>query len=283
MMMRGVRAVAIVTVILAWAGAAGAQQRPLMTQDPECIGAGHILFETGIDYLRQESYPLSGLTGNLLKPVFGAMFGISSIAELQITGGPYNYLNITSRQPAPLSDQLEVSGTSTHDVEDIVIATKVRLVSESAARPAIGFRFATRLPNSKHRTGLGLDTTDFLASFLIGKTMQSVRIVGNVGLGILPAPLRPDLQNDVLTYGVSVARALVQGTEVVAEINGRRSTRDNNIYPGTEDHSLVRVGARYLRGGARVDGAVILGVTKQDPGFGFTVGLTYVFDGFKIP
>ncbi len=74
-------------------------------------------------------------------------------------------------------------------------------------------------------------------SALIGKTVQSVRIVGNLGLGILVDPIDGDRQNDVITYGVSVARALKQGMEFVGEINGRLNTRDERIPPGTESRS----------------------------------------------
>ena len=62
----------------------------------------------------------------------------------------------------------------------------------------------------------------------VGKTVQSIRFVGNVGLGILADPTRGDRQNDVLTYGVSIARAVRQGLEVVGEINGRLDTRDGD-------------------------------------------------------
>ena len=117
------------------------------------------------------------------------------------------------------------TGDSTSSVEDIVIGTKVRIAGETASRPSFGLRFATKLPNASNESGIGLDTTDFFASFLIAKTVQSVRIVGNVGLGILGDPTRGDQQNDVLTYGVSFARALTQQAEVVGEINGHVSTR----------------------------------------------------------
>src|SRR5258707_201474 len=73
-----------------------AQQRPLITEDPEVVGAGRILFEGGIDGAHHAHYPVSGLAGNLWRvPVLGISFGLSSIAELQIDGGPFNHLSIT--------------------------------------------------------------------------------------------------------------------------------------------------------------------------------------------
>mgnify|MGYP003704872715 CR=1 FL=1 len=105
---------------------------------------------------------------------------------------------------------LSGTGETTSAVEDLVIGTKVRLVPEGVTRPSFGFKFATKLPNASNESGLGLDTTDFFASILLAKTVQSVRVVGNVGLGILGDPTRGDRQNDVLTYGASFARAITQ-------------------------------------------------------------------------
>ena len=117
----------------------------------------------------------------------------------------------------------------------------------------------------------------------MAKTVQSVRIVGNIGLGILGDPTRGDQQNDVLTYGVSFARALTQQAEIVGEVNGHVSTREGEPPPGTESRGIARLGARYTIGGWRADGAVLFGVTSRDPSFGFAGGFTYVFNAFQIP
>ena len=212
-------------------------------------------------------------------PTLGVSFGISSIAELQIDGGLYNRLSVNSRQVAPLSNLLDFTGDHTSDVEDITIATKIRVAAEKPGRPAFGVRFATRLPNASNESGLGLDTTDFYASVLIGKTVQSVRIVGNAGFGILGEPTNGNSQNDVFTYGVSFARAVQEGVEIVGELNGRIDTREGDPPPGTESRGNFRVGVRVTRGAVRLDGAIILGLTSRDTSFGLTAGLTWVFRG----
>lgn len=261
-----------------------AQQRPLITEDPETIGSGLVLIEGGFDLQKDVFYPASGLQGNLLRiPTLGVSFGVSSIAELQIDGGIYNGLSVKSRREAPLSDLLDFSGDHTHDVEDIVIGTKIRLVGESPTHPAIGIRFATRLPNASNESGLGLDTTDFFASALLGKTVQSIRMVGNAGLGILADPVEGNRQNDVFTYGFSIARAVKQGVEVVGEINGRLNTRGGTPPVGTESRGAMRVGARFTRSTVRVDAGLIFGMTSRDPSIGLTAGATWVFKGFTVP
>ncbi len=262
-----------------------AQQRPLITEDPETIGAGRILIEGGIDFAHDEQYPVSGLTGNSWRvPTLGFSFGLSSIAELQIDGGLFNHMSITSRNPrAPLAAQVTATGSSTSDVEDTTIATKIRIFTETGHRPAFGFRFATKLPNASNESGLGLDTTDFFASILAAKTIQSIRVVGNFGVGILTDPTLGSRQNDVITYGVSFARALTSQAELVGELHGRGSTRSGGPLPGTESRGLMKFGGRYTRGTVRLDGAVFFGLTTIDPTVGFTFGFTYVFNAFRVP
>ncbi len=269
--------------LLAMALPAHAQSRPLVTEDPETVPSGHMLVETGLDYQHQVTYPASGLTGNLWRvATLGLSFGVSPIAEIQLDGGVHNFLSITKFSPAPLSSMLTVVGTNTSDFEDLTIGAKIKFMTETPSRPAMAVRFFTRLPNAGNESGLGLDTTDFNFNVNIGKTVQSVRVVGNFGFGILGDPVRGDDQNDVLNYGFSIARAVATGLEVVGEINGRQNTRANTPPVGTESRSMVRLGMRYTTGPVRFDAGFLFGVTSLDPSWGFTTGLTWVFKAFDV-
>jgi len=262
-----------------------AQQRPLVTEDPETIGSGLILIEAGVDLQRDLLLPASGLTGNLLRlPAFGMSFGASSIVEIQVDGAFHNRFSVTDRDPlAPLAFMLDFKGDQTTAIEDIVIGTKVRLLSETAGRPAIGVRFATKLPIASNESGLGLGTTDFHISLLFGKTVQSIRVVGNGGWSILGDPTQGTEQNNVATYGLSLARAVAQGVEIVGEVNGRWDVSEGEAPPGTDNRGAIRVGGRFTRGTVRIDGGLIIGLTARDPSIGFTGGFTWVFRGFTIP
>ena len=265
---------------------AAAQSRPLVTEDPEVVGPGQILLEAGVDRQQGVTYPASGLQGNLWRlGTFGFSFGVSSIAEIQLSGAVRDRLTINNRLLAPLGSMLTVplTATSTSDFEDGVVGAKIRVLSETAGRPALALKFSTRLPNAQNETGLGLDTTDFMFRFLAGKTVQSIRVVGNFGFGILGDPTRGDRQNDVVLYGLSLARAVREGVEVVAEVNGRANTRSNTPPVGTESHSVMRVGTRFTRGPVRLDGALLIGITERDPSWGLTAGFTWVFKAFTIP
>jgi hypothetical protein len=279
------RVVLATLILLLPLPAAFAQQRPLVTEDPETIGAGRLLLESGFDVEWDVSYPVSGLSGDRFSvPTIGVSLGLSSIAEIQIDGGFYQRLSITDRETAPLSGLLDFTDDDTSDLEDFVLATKVRLVSESGARPALGLRVATKLPNASNESGLGHDLTDFFASLLIGKTVRSVRVVGNAGVAILGDPTSdvPE-QNDLMTYGLSVARAMTTAAELVGEVNGRANFANGDSDPGAESRAVVRLGGRYTRGAMRVDAGVVFGLTAPDPQVGFTAGFTWVLDAFRVP
>ena len=284
---RAVRLVSIAVIgaaVVSMGGVAHAQQRPLVTEDPETIGAGRILIEAGMTAEHDAVFPVSGLVGNRwVVPTLGVSIGVSSIAEIQVDGSPYQRLYITQRRRAPLDDLLMISGDTTTDVEDIVVAAKIRIVPETAGRPAFGVRFATQLPDASNESGLGTDLTSFYVSLLIAKTVQSVRIVGNAGGAILGDPTGgvPE-QNDLLTYGISFARALTAEGEIVAEINGRYNNSAIDDV-GSETRAMFRVGGRYTRGPVRVDGGLLLGMTARDPDIGFTAGVTWVFNAFRVP
>jgi hypothetical protein len=263
---------------------ASAQQRPLKTEDPETIGAGRILLEGGIDYLRSQQYPASGLEGHLWRfPTLGVSVGISSIAELQVDGGLISRLGVTEQRVAPLSGLLDIEGDTTSDIQDLVVGAKVRVKAESYRGPSVALRVATKLPNASNESGLGLDTIDFFASGIVGKTIQSIRLVGNVGVGILSDPTLGHRSNDVLTYGVSIARAVTDRAEVVGELYGRVSTSNGTALPGTETSGILNLGARYTTGSFRLDGAVLVGLNPTDPTYGLTGGFTYVFNAFEVP
>jgi len=280
--LRWVVAVAAIVLVGGAGRPAAAQQRPLVTEDPETIGAGRVLIEGGVDYGRGVEIPIYGLEGDLWQiPSLGVSFGLGWIAELQFDSG-VSRLNVTDRIDGPLSDLLDFTGDQTTAVRDIVIATKVRLLDERARRPGIGVRFATKLPNASNETGLGTDMTDFAATVLVAKTVGSLRTVGNVGFAILGDPTELAQQHDPLLYSVSVARALTDGAEVVGELEGRWLPSSASA-PAAENAATLRGGARYTFRTARLDAALIIGLTDVNAGLGFTAGVTWVFDAFRAP
>jgi hypothetical protein len=261
---------------------ASAQQRPLTVEDPETIGNGRVLMEGGIAYERGVEQRVYGLEGNQWRvPSIGLSFGLGSIADLQLDSG-WNRMLITERTAGPLSDALDIAGDRTSAVEDVVVATKIRIVPEAIGRPSFGVRFATKLPNASTESGLGTDMTDFSMTLLIGKTTGPVRFVGNVGFAILGDPTRLGTQHDPVVFGISAARAVTSGFEVVGELTGRWLPSESDA-PAAENRAALRGGLRYTVGTVRMDGGLLVGVAGPEPSLGFTTGVTWVFDAFRTP
>ena len=257
-----------------------AQQRPLLTEDPDPVGEGKMLIEAGIDHTWTRLFPVSGLKGNLLRgPLLGISTGVGPSAELQLDGLSWSRLAIQQRFDAPPAPMVDLTGDSTSSAEDIVVGTKLRFLRETARRPSFGFRFATRLPTAGDEKGIGLDTMDFFQSLLIGKSIRSTRIVANFGWAILSDPTNGNSQNDVLSYGFSVVHRLGM-LAVLADVNGLFSTRRGTPPPGTDTRGTATFGVRYPIGQVRLDGGYYTGVTASDERSGVTGGITWMFDSF---
>ena len=268
-----VLATAVVLAVTCLPEAVAAQQRPLTPDDPDVVGPGVVLFEAGVETGSNVRYKLSGLSGDRIAVPVGLSFGLGTIAELQLDAG-YNWLSIDSREDAPLASRVPTGITWTSDVIDVTVATKIKLLSEGAHRPAMGVRFATRLPNASNESGLGLDTTDFSFSILGAKTVRGVRIVGNAGLAILSNPLIATVQDDAFVGGVSLTRRVSPRWEMVGDV-AWQSVWFADVPPvGAEPLGEVRAGARFTRGHARFDAGVLAGFTARSPGFGVIAGVT---------
>lgn len=270
--------------VLAAPAAAAAQSRPVATEDPETVPAGFILLEGGFDYLSGTPFPASGLKGDLTRlATFGLSIGVSGIAEIQIDGGLRRRLNISSFDTsAPLASRYTGGSTSTSSADDLYVGAKVRFVSETATRPAIAFRFATKLPTAGSRSGLGTGTTDVHVEMAVAKTIRSVRIAVNAGVATLGDTTTAARTNNLFSYGLSLARAVATGVELVADVNGRLDAAGDPPPPGAESRSGVRLGGRLTRGPVRLDGGLHLGLTDADPSWGLTAGFTWVFKAFEV-
>ena len=257
-----------------------AQQRPLVTEDPETIGLDRILFEGGFSLDKDQEFPVHGVAGDITRiGTFGVSVGISPSAEIQVDGGLIQRIDVTERltttAPSPVANPL-VAGDRASSFDDLVVATKIRLGSESTSRPAIGLRFGTKLPTASPDNGIGLGTTDFFATFLVAKTVQSVRTVGNVGMVVLGNPVTGGDQATALGFGISIARALTDEFEVVGELNGRLTPFEKIVPVGLESRGVFRLAGRYTYQMLRLDFGLLAGMTKRDPSFGISAGATYV-------
>lgn len=268
--------------ILCLSLAAFAQQRPLITEDVDIIPSGTIEISAGADFLQNVKFPLSGLKGDLTRVGdIRIRQGFASNVEIQIEGTLQNFLSINSQTtPAPIP--LTIDGNSTNDFDDITVSVKVKLRNETKNLPAIGIKFGFQMPNSNQARGIGTNQINIFSKILLQKkfgkkTGQSARanIFGNLGLGIMTAPIERFTQNDILLYGLAGIFRVNERINIVSEVNGRVNTRSGIAPLGTESVGQFRIGTQIRASGLRFDTAAIFGLTKFSPRSGFTFGITY--------
>lgn len=262
---------------LMFASSAIAQQRPLVTEDVEIVKPGSVRFEFGFDFLQDKNFPLSGLNGDLTRfGVVSVTFGLAPNVEFESGGVIQNFLSINRQfQPSAIPLQLSQATNSTHDTGDFYLAAKIKLRHESKRLPSVGFRFGAELPNSNQSRGIGINQTNFFATALAAKNIGNrLRVVGNLGLGILTAPVDLFTQNDVLLYGLAASYQFNDRLTLVGEVNGRYNTRSTAPL-GTESDGTARLGARIRAAGLMWDIAGIKGINKNSAQSGISFGVSY--------
>ncbi len=261
--------------------AAHAQQRPLITDDIDIVPAGALEISAGVDFLQNVRFPLSGLRGDLTRlGDIRIRQGFASNVEIQIEGTLQNYLAINSNI-GPSAIPLNVSGNSTNDFDDITVSAKIKLLSETKNLPAVGMKFGYQLPNSDQAKGIGTNQINIFSKLIVQKKFGKragriplANIYGNIGLGIMNAPLANFTQNDMLLYGLAGIFRVNDRINIATEINGRASVRLDTPL-GTESLSQLRIGTQIKASGLRFDTAAIFGLTRFSPKTGVTFGVTY--------
>lgn len=264
------------------AGSVCAQQRPLLTEDIDITPAGSINIAAGTDFFQNAKFPLSGLRGDLTRVGdIRIRTGYASNVEVQIEGVVQDFLAIDSQSAKP-PIPLDIDGNSTNDFGDMVTSVKIKLNNETKNLPALGFKFGFKMPNSNEKRGIGTNQTDIFTKFIAQKTFgkteggaPKLKIFGNLGIGILTAPLEQFSQNDVLLYGLAGVYSVNDRISIASEVNGRVSTQGGEAPLGTESQGQFRIGTQIKASGLRFDTAAIFGLTRFSPRSGITFGVTY--------
>ncbi len=267
-----------------------AQQRPLLTEDVDITPAGSVEISAGVDFLQNAKFPLSGIKGDLTRVGdIRIRTGLASNVEIQVEGVIQNFLAINSMSdvsPIPLN----IVGNSTNDFDDFTFSTKVKLRNESKNLPALGLKFGFQMPNSDQARGIGTNQINLFSKVLAQKRFGSrkngtakMNIFGNLGLGIMTAPLERFTQNDVLLYGLAGIYRAAEHINIVSEVNGRVNTRSGDAPLGTESVGQFRIGTQIKASNLRFDSAAIFGLTRFSPRTGITFGVTYLSPSIFTP
>jgi hypothetical protein len=261
---------------------AAAQQRPLITDDVDITPEGALDIGVGVDFFQNAKFPLSGLKGDLTRVGdIRVRTGFSPNVEFQVEGVIQNFVAINSQSavsPIPLS----VTGNSTNDVGDFTLSAKFKLRNESKNLPALGFTFGFQMANTDQAKGIGTNQNNVFGKVIVqkrfGRTAGKIpllNVYGNLGLGIMTAPLERFTQNDVLLYGLAGIFRVNEHVNIVSEVNGRANTRGGDAPLGTESVGQFRIGTQIKASGLRFDTAAVLGLTRFSPRTGVVFGVTY--------
>ena len=252
--------------------------------------AGELLLGAGAGWEPGSSFPLSGLRGDLYRlGTLTVAYAFADGAVLEVRGDAWRVLRVDGRGPSHVPLDPGVADGTTADAGDFRIASVVRLLG-GARGPSAGVDVAVKLPNSKETRGIGLNTTDFEGSVFGSWGAEGLRATGELGIGILTAPLRTFIQDDVLLYAAEVvwtpggggggpaprpgdpARYGAPGVRLWLGISGRANTR--NVVPvGLEDAGAARAGVEWRRSGWALDGSLAVGWAADSPDASLTAGV----------
>ena len=277
-----IRSLLILALLASAAVVALGQQRPLITDDIDITPQGAFELGVGVDFYQNAKFPLSGIKGDLTRVGdIRLKTGIASNVELQIEGTLQNFLAINSQGPSAIP--LSITGNSSNDFDDFTISAKVKLFNETKNLPAVGLKFGFQMPNTDQAKGIGTNQINIFSKIIVQKRFGKkagrtplANIYGNLGLGIMNAPLANFTQNDVLLYGLAGIFRVNNRINVVSEVNGRLNTRSGGAPIGTESIGQFRVGTQIKASGLRFDTAALFGITKNSPRTGIIFGVTYV-------
>jgi hypothetical protein len=179
--------------------------------------------------------------------------------------------------PAVFSDELRLTDpSSTGAFDDIIVGTKVRLLGEASGHSGVAVRIATRLPNAKHPSGLGQNTTDFYSSLIVGESLSATQITSNIGIGILGDPLRGNRRVHSVLYGLALSHPASWHTTLTGGVDGRTGPSE----PGLEPRAICRVGATWTHGPLRLGVDATLGLTNRDGRLGVAMHSRFTFHAF---
>lgn len=235
------------------------------------LPASSMQISLGVEARSRWQAPLSGLRGRLWRVGVACVdFGVSSNAVIQIRGAIRQQLEIDETSSKPLAGF--PAGGTTSDAGDFSVATIVRIAQNATQTTAFGMRAETRLPNSTQKKGIGTNTTDVFLAAMLSQKLEKLLLFGEVGMGILTAPVETDEQNDVLTYGLGAIYRVSSRLQIAGEINGYLTTR--NIIPaGTEARGVARAGASWLLKSVNLELSATRGLTGNQGTWGGMLGL----------
>lgn len=259
--------------------AQNALRRGAVIQPVALAEKGDLLLGFGAGYEADVNVPLLSIEGDLARiGILQLSWAVGDRVLLEVWGDAYRALTVDSMGSAPPvePDEGVADGKSTGAGDFGAVITFLVFGGEQGF--GIGGRLGFNIPDSNQAEGLGTNTTNIGMSLLGSYGRGPFLITGDVGIGILEAPLENFEQNDVIIYSAEVLYSIAgaQTLRAYASIGGRASTR-GEVPVGTEDLGVVGIGADYRFSRWRLDAAGLVGYAGNSPSWGVTAGVALLF------
>jgi hypothetical protein len=264
-------------------GASAESLLPLTTETATTLPRGMAEAILGASYFEDLRFPPFTPAGALREQ------HLATAPELRLHAAAGSWAEIQASFDVITLDETTADGEKRRNTGagDAQFATKIRMLSETAYFPAVGLRFATKLPNANLKNRLGTDEADFYFHGLISKDFGPLTAHVNLGMELLgnPGPVlgAPQRstggQDDLLSYSVAlVSRPLPAPVRaeyllrLFTEIDGLANSRYGN------DRSSARLGFQIRRGALTAYSGVSFGLITASENFGLTAGVIYTFN-----
>ncbi|MDH3297506.1 MAG: hypothetical protein OEM96_04400 [Gemmatimonadota bacterium] len=258
------------------ASTGSAQMARLSTTPPIAeVRQGDALLGFGISYGFDQTFPLSGLKGDLLSiGRFVAAYGIADHAVLQLEWDALRILRIEQAGPSAV---MLAAGSGEGHTSDLADARITLTYAPFSLRSGVLFGgwAAFELPNSEQSRGIGNNTSNALVGGLVSIPREHLTLTGRLGLGILESPLRQFSQDDVVVYGVDGLVDVTDRLRLTVSVDGRTNPR-RTVSLGAEDVGAIRAGAEIQVGGWRIDGGLASGFAHRSPAWQVDLGLSWI-------
>jgi len=192
----------IAAALLLAASTARAQTRPLQTEEAATARQGTIVFETGVDLMRNEP---NFITGEERTRFDGPL--------LRLVWSPADTVEIDLEWVAKVAAFDDPTFGDVSDWGDVTLRAKTRFVDESTHGYGLSARFNVTLPETNFGNGLGPNALRMSAQMLLSKCGR-VCVHANAGLGEAEQHYRGllalALKNENVEHALQVAAGLAR-------------------------------------------------------------------------
>jgi hypothetical protein len=238
-----------------------AQTQPLQTEEATTGAAGRIVFETALDYIKDEP---NFQTGHLRDRYDGPL--------LRVVYSPSDNVELDLEWVTMVRTPNDPDFGSVSDAGDVSLRSKVRFHDGGDHGLTYGARFTVTWAETSYGVGLGPNTLRSAAQALFTQPAGRFRLHVNAGFGLDDQAQKAHEQSDFFVYGLAGEWRVAKEVSLVSELAGRAGSG----HPGTDKHQELRAGGRLGRGVVSVTAALRRGLGDADGKLGFTAGLTWI-------